>query len=302
MSHEIRTPMNGMLGMAQLMRRSLPQSIAITPFAHEDDLVVMADPHQLENALLNLALNARDAMPNGGELRIESSSETLDAAAAADIEAEPGDYVQITVSDNGIGMDVGTLTRVFEPFFTTKQFGAGSGLGMSMVYGFVKQSGGGVLLRSRQARGTSVALLLPRTRQMPRGAESPQPALPREDVRGQLVLLVEDNPEVRKVARLLLTDLGYPVLEAENALEAADMIENIPDIAILLSDIVMPGGMDGAALARFARRFRPAMRIVLVSGYAKGLEDDDAEIHGFRFLPKPFTREALAQALRDTLG
>ena len=103
-------------GMAQLMRRSLPQSIAITPFAHEDDLVVMADPHQLENALLNLALNARDAMPNGGELRIESSSETLDAAAAADIEAEPGDYVQITVSDNGIGMDVGTLTRVFEPF------------------------------------------------------------------------------------------------------------------------------------------------------------------------------------------
>jgi CheY-like chemotaxis protein len=121
-------------------------------------------------------------------------------------------------------------------------------------------------------------------------------------VRGQLVLLVEDNPEVRKVARLLLTDLGYPVLEAENALEAADMIENIPDITILLSDIVMPGGMDGAALARFARRFRPAMRIVLVSGYAKGLEDDDAEIHGFRFLPKPFTREALAQALRDTLG
>ncbi len=294
---------NGLIrGMAQLMRRSLPQSIAITPFAHEDDLVVMADPHQLENALLNLALNARDAMPNGGELRIESSSETLDAAAAADIEAEPGDYVQITVSDNGIGMDVGTLTRVFEPFFTTKQFGAGSGLGMSMVYGFVKQSGGGVLLRSRQARGTSVALLLPRTRQMPRGAESPQPALPREDVRGQLVLLVEDNPEVRKVARLLLTDLGYPVLEAENALEAADMIENIPDITILLSDIVMPGGMDGAALARFARRFRPAMRIVLVSGYAKGLEDDDAEIHGFRFLPKPFTREALAQALRDTLG
>ena len=120
---------------------------------------------------------------------------------------------------------------------------------------------------------------------MPRGAESPQPALPREDVRGQLVLLVEDNPEVRKVARLLLTDLGYPVLEAENALEAADMIENIPDITILLSDIVMPGGMDGAALARFARRFRPAMRIVLVSGYAKGLEDDDAEIHGFRFCP-----------------
>jgi CheY-like chemotaxis protein len=147
-----------------------------------------------------------------------------------------------------------------------------------------------------------VALLLPRTRQTPRDAERPQAATSREDGRGQLVLLVEDNPEVRKVARLLLTDLGYPVLEAENALEAADMIENIPDIAILLSDIVMPGGMDGAALARFARRFRPAMRIVLVSGYAKGLEDDDAEIHGFRFLPKPFTREALAQALRDTLG
>ncbi|AQR63869.1 hybrid sensor histidine kinase/response regulator [Aquaspirillum sp. LM1] len=287
-------------GMAQLMRRSLPQSITITPFAHEDDLIVMADPHQLENALLNLALNARDAMPNGGELRIESSGEQLNAEDAADIEAAPGEYVQITVSDNGIGMDVGTLTRVFEPFFTTKQFGMGSGLGMSMVYGFVKQSGGGILLRSRQARGTTVALLLPRTRQTPRDAERPQ-VTPPCDGRGQLVLLVEDNPEVRKVVRLLLTDMGYPVLEAENGLEAADMIENIPDIAILLSDIVMPGGMDGTALARFARRFRPAMRIVLVSGYAKGLEDGDAETHGFRFLSKPFTREALANALQDTL-
>ncbi|MEZ5627094.1 MAG: response regulator [Rhodocyclaceae bacterium] len=212
-------------------------------------------------------------MPNGGELRIESSLETLDASAADELEVPPGDYVQITIADNGTGMDGTVLARVFEPFFTTKKFGMGSGLGMAMVYGFVKQSGGAIRIRSRQAVGTQVALLLP---QAPAGSQSdpaPRPAEPFDiDLRGRVVLLVEDDPEVRKVVRTQLASLECTVLEAENGHEAADLVENVPAIAMVLSDVVMPGGMDGWALARFVRRFRPEIPMILMSGYAEAGE------------------------------
>src|SRR5690606_35180017 len=158
------------LDMARMIRRSLPSTITVSTASRDVDLRALVDPNQLESALLNLALNARDAMPNGGELRIECSLECIEGAAAADLELPPGCYVQITVADNGTGMDGATLARVFEPFFTTKTFGLGSGLGMAMVYGFIKQSGGGVRIRSRQAVGTTVSLLLP---QAPRAAAAP---------------------------------------------------------------------------------------------------------------------------------
>lgn len=286
------------LNMAQLIRRSLPESLAIITAAHTPELVAMVDPHQLENALLNLALNARDAMPNGGELRIEAAAETLTPEAAADIEAAPGDYVQITVSDNGMGMDGSTLARVFEPFFTTKQFGLGSGLGMSMVYGFVRQSGGGVRIRSRQARGTSVVLLLPCA--LPavdsdHPGSSPGSEASTHHSHRPLILLVEDDLEVRKIVRMQLTELGYPVLEAENAQEALQIIEHVEDISILLSDIVMPGGMDGRALAHLTRRLRPQIRIILMSGYAQGLALEEL---GFPFLSKPFSEADLWAAMQ----
>ncbi|HNH18117.1 PAS-domain containing protein, partial [Zoogloea sp.] len=186
------------LGMSKLIRRSLPGTIAVSTESREPCLVALVDEHQLENALLNLALNARDAMPNGGELRIESSLETLSPSAAADLEVPPGPYVQIAVTDNGMGMDGSTLARVFEPFFTTKQFGMGSGLGMSMVYGFVKQSGGGVRIRSRQARGTTVALLLPWVEDTADSEVVPVGAPVSEaDLAGKLVLLAEDDADVR---------------------------------------------------------------------------------------------------------
>ena len=289
------------LGMSKLIRRSLPSTIAVSTASREPCLVAMVDAHQLENALLNLALNARDAMPNGGELRIESSLEHLNIHAAADLEVPPGDYVQIAVTDNGMGMDGSTLARVFEPFFTTKQFGMGSGLGMSMVYGFTKQSGGGVRIRSRQARGTTVALLLPRVDEA-----QPEAALPagREvdaaDLAGKLVLLAEDDADVRSVVRMQLAELGCAVVEAENGAEAADMVENIPAIALVISDVVMPGVMDGRALARFVKRFRPDLPMVLMSGFAEsgfhagGLDPDP----GPPLLAKPFSRDKLLAALR----
>jgi CheY-like chemotaxis protein len=250
-------------------------------------------------------------MPNGGELRIECSLECIEGAAAADLELPPGCYVQITVADNGTGMDSATLTRVFEPFFTTKKFGLGSGLGMAMVSGFIKQSGGGVRIRSRQAVGTTVSLLLP---QAPReivalpaqGAVSASErgtalAAPARPLEGRLVLLVEDDDKVRDVVRKQLSALGCAVLEAESGHEAADMVENIPAIALVLSDIVMPGGMDGRALARFVRRFRPELPVVLMSGYADkvfaGREDADMPVLG-----KPFTQERLVDALSAAIA
>jgi len=286
------------LGMSKLIRRSLPGTIAVSTASREPCLVALVDAHPLENALLNLALNARDAMPNGGELRIESSLEQLSPAAAADLEVLPGDYVQIAVSDNGMGMDGSTMARVFEPFFTTKQFGSGSGLGLSMVYGFVKQSGGGVRIRSRQARGTTVALLLPSV------AEAEQPdTLPaggrvhEADLAGKLVLLAEDDADVRAVVRMQLAELGCAVVEAESGAEAADMVENIPAIALVISDVVMPGTMDGRALARFVRRFRPGLPVVLMSGFAETRADllDEPDLP---LLSKPFSRDKLLAALR----
>ena len=288
------------LGMSKLIRRSLPSTIAVSTASREPCLVAMVDAHQLENALLNLALNARDAMPNGGELRIESSLEHLGVHAAADLEVPPGDYVQIAVTDNGMGMDGSTLARVFEPFFTTKQFGMGSGLGMSMVYGFTKQSGGGVRIRSRQARGTTVALLLPRIEEAETQATLPAGRhVAAADLAGKLVLLAEDDADVRSVVRMQLSELGCAVVEAENGSEAADMVENIPAIALVISDVVMPGAMDGRALARFVRRFRPELPMVLMSGFAEsefhpgGLDPE----HDLPLLAKPFSRDKLLAAL-----
>ncbi len=302
------------LDMARMIRRSLPSTITISTASRDVDLRALVDPNQLESALLNLALNARDAMPNGGELRIECSLECIEGAAAADLELPPGCYVQIAVADNGTGMDSATLTRVFEPFFTTKKFGLGSGLGMAMVYGFIKQSGGGVRIRSRQAVGTTVSLLLPQApgEAMPGASASTTWSVADassgaavggagRSLEGRLVLLVEDDDKVRDVVRKQLSALGCAVLEAESGHEAADMVENIPAIALVLSDIVMPGGMDGRALARFVRRFRPGLPVVLMSGYADkaatGLEDSALPVLG-----KPFTQERLLEALHAAIA
>ncbi len=297
------------LDMARMIRRSLPSTITVSTASRDVDLRALVDPNQLESALLNLALNARDAMPNGGELRIECSLECIEGAAAADLELPPGCYVQITVADNGTGMDGATLARVFEPFFTTKKFGLGSGLGMAMVYGFIKQSGGGVRIRSRQAVGTTVSLLLPQAPRaaadtVPAGEGGHAPVAPgarRRPFEGRLVLLVEDDDKVRDVVRKQLSALGCAVLEAESGHEAADMVENIPAIALVLSDIVMPGGMDGRALARFVRRFRPELPVVLMSGYADkamaGREDADMPVLG-----KPFTQERLVEVLSAAIA
>jgi len=289
--------------MAKLIRRSLPESIALHPPSGEGVLLARVDPNQLDSALLNLVLNARDAMPQGGTIRIGLEPLRLAGEEAEAHELPPGDYVAIVVSDDGLGMDGATQARVFEPFFTTKPFGKGSGLGLAMVYGFVRQSGGCVRIDSTPGAGTSVSLLLPALPAETALLEAPaDPAGPLGNP-DRLVLLVEDDPEVRRIVRMQLIDLGYPVLEAENGPEALSIIENVPDIAILLSDVVMPGGIDGRELARRARRQRPEMRIVLMSGYAYGNPDDDggpAAEPALPMLGKPFEKRQLAAILQTS--
>lgn len=279
--------------LAKLVRRSLPESISVSTDLGGASIHTLVDPGQLESALLNFALNSRDAMPQGGRLHIAARAVELDADAAA-FDVKPGRYVLIEVADNGCGMDAETLARACEPFFTTKRLGLGSGLGLAMAYGFAKQSGGGVTIHSQPGQGTTVLLVLPQA------TPEPEANLPGEDSDlphgGELVLLVEDEPNVRRVVRQQLIDLGHPVIEAENGRQALDMIDQILDIAIVVSDVIMPGGLNGRQLAETVLERHPAMRIVLMSGYT-----DEAAAEGANDLPvlaKPFVRQDLAHALQ----
>ena len=281
-------------GMNQLLSRSLTERIAIRLALPADKLYALVDPHQLESALLNLAINARDAMPEGGKLTISVAHRPVSRSLALLVEVPAGDYVQFDVTDNGAGIAPEVLPRVFEPFFTTKAFGAGSGLGLAMVYGFIRQSGGNIRILSTPGTGTSVRFIVPMTAPPAPAASPTRQHTTAKTNTNRLVLLVEDEPEVRKVIRQQLTELGYPVLEAANGLEAAAMLEAVEDIALLVSDTVMPG-MGGRELATLARRLHPQLPILLITGYATA--DAPAAAPDIPTLRKPFERAALASAI-----
>jgi PAS domain S-box-containing protein len=284
-----------------LLRRSLPESITLRTLFQHTPLYALTDPHQLENALLNLTLNARDAMTTGGELRIDVDWRTIRGDDAASMEIGTGDYVAIAVSDTGEGMDATTLTHALDPFFTTKGFGSGSGLGLSMVYGFVRQSGGHLRLSSTKGRGTEVVLLLPRCAG---AAAHDDEEMPPSESAGKrcLVLLVEDDAEVRKVVRRQLTHLGYPVIEAQDGEEALRVLDSVADIKLVISDIVTPGAVHGRLLADRVQQSRPDIKVLLMSGYpmdeslAGGNSGEDQDL-----LHKPFSREELAVAIERRL-
>ena len=284
--------------VGRLVRRSLPESLRLDIDAGSAPLWAWIDSHQLQNALLNLILNARDATQSRGTVRVHACSAALDQTAAAELQVQAGAYIRIEVIDDGSGMDPKTLARVFEPFFTTKKAGLGTGLGMAMVYGFIKQSDGAISVASQVGQGTTVTLWLPASELSsdfaPAALEPPRDAA--RSAQG-LALLVEDDPDVRKVARRFLLELGFTVIEAENGIEAKQILEQTPGIALLLSDVVMPGGVDGRALAAFARERCGVPRVVLMSGHAPELERPiDLAI-----LPKPFTRLQLAALIEGAL-
>ncbi len=281
--------------LLSMSRHSLPKAIRVSRETAPGDLHTCVDPQQLEHALLNLVLNARDAMPEGGSLMVRTASLLILNTEADELEVTPGRYVELRIEDTGAGMDQATLARAVEPFFTTKDFGSGSGLGLSMVYGFAKQSGGALHIRSTPGIGTVVTLLLPAS-----SAPTQREAVRFPDARpgsSRLVLLVEDDADVRTVIRRQLTEIGHMVMEASSGDEALAIIDSVPAISILVSDIVMPGAMDGRRLALLAKRRRPALRVVLVTGYAEGLGGQTDGYRPFSVLRKPCTKEELGAAI-----
>lgn len=287
-------------GMAQLLRQSLGASIEVAFDLPGALWPVRADPHQLENAILNLAINGRDAMPGGGRLEIAVRHARIDDAyALRRPDAAPGDYVVISVADNGHGMRPEVVERAFEPFFTTKDIGQGSGMGLSMVYGLVRQSGGHAEIDSRVGGGTTVRLFLPRSTDV--DAEAAREAPTRADVPTgtERVLVVEDDSDVRRFAANALRGLGYDVVEAAGGRAALSVLKHEDGVALLLTDVMMPGGLSGPDLAHRARRRRPELRVLFMSGYPDEAVSSAGE--PAPLLAKPFQKEELARAVRRVL-
>jgi len=287
----------------ELVRRTLGEGIDITTDFPESLWPTMVDPSQLETAILNLAINARDAMPSGGSLGIVCGNRLVDAKESREIGGiVPGEYVTVRVSDSGVGMTREVLRQVFEPFFTTKDVGKGSGLGLSMVYGFAEQSGGTVTIESEPYMGTSVTIYLPK-------AESEKPDLRDETLihrfmpgGDECILVVDDEEDVRETVISLLHELGYKTLEASNGPEALEVVRDGPQIDLLLSDVRMPGGLYGPALARQVRSLRPDIKVMFTSGFAESQTIQREEwVSGAEMLKKPYKNEELALKMRQLL-
>ncbi|MBX4952121.1 PAS domain S-box protein [Rhizobium binae] len=292
-------------GFSELLRRTLGEAIEFRTIVTGTDNKALVDSSQLQNALLNLVLNARDAMPRGGRVSIEISRVKLDVDYAKMYpEVRTGDYVLVSVTDTGSGMTDEVKQRAFEPFFTTKGLGAGTGLGLSMVYGFAKQSGGYIQLYSEIDRGTSVRVFLPAGHKGvdssgETGAEErTQPGIPGG---AEKILIVEDDPRVRRVAVSRLVDAGYTVVEASDGHQALQRLDEHPDIALLFTDIVMPGGMPGDELADIVRSQNPDIKVLFTSGYAEPtIAGRELALSG-NWLKKPYTARELAARLRKLL-
>jgi PAS domain S-box-containing protein len=285
----------------RLLRRLLGEDIEVSLNLGADVWPVTADPAQLEASLANLATNARDAMPRGGRLIIETQNRYLDADyAATHAEVAPGDFVMIEVSDTGLGMKPEMLSQIFEPFFTTKEAGKGTGLGLSMVFGFLKQSGGHVNVYSEPGVGTTFRLYLPRATAEGTVRDAAD-ARPLARGAGEIILLVEDNTGMRRIAQRQLRDLGYRVLECDRAATALETLQREP-VDLLLTDIVMPGGLDGVELSRIAHERWPRLKIILTSGFPQARVEGDGEVAAtMTLLSKPYHKEELATALRTAL-
>jgi CheY-like chemotaxis protein len=291
--------------MAELLQRTLGEAISLETVSGAGLWKAQADQSELENALLNLAVNARDAMPGGGRLTIETGNASLDDAYVEAL-AEPvpaGQYVLVAVSDTGCGMDAETLNRIFEPFFTTKEVGKGTGLGLSQVYGFVRQSGGHVRVYSEVGEGTTIKIYLPRYL----GDDANAPAgnslsVVNSDGGHETILVVEDHDDLRAFSCGVLRELGYNVLEAINGRAALDVLQAHDGVDLLFTDVVLPDGMDGRMLANEAERRRPGIKVLYTTGYTRNAIVHNGRLDaGVDLLSKPFTYEALAAKVRRLL-
>jgi PAS domain S-box-containing protein len=290
-------------GMSDLLRRTLGEQVTVETVLGGGVWRAHADPNQLELAILNLAVNSRDAMPNGGKLTIETANVYLDEKyASLQTEVLPGKYVMIAVTDTGEGMTADVVARAFDPFFTTKDVGHGTGLGLSQVYGFVKQSRGHVKIYSEVGEGTTIKIYLPRAHSALAAEDAAIDDVPVSGAAHETILVVEDDADVRTYSCESLRELGYNVLEAETGQAGLDLLERHPDVRVLFTDIGLPGGLNGRQLAERAVKLRPDLKVLFTTGYAR-----NAIVHGGRLDPgvelltKPFTQAALAAKLRDII-
>ena len=290
-------------GMSEMIHRTLGETISVETVLGAGLWRAEADPNELEASILNLAVNARDAMPNGGRLTLETGNAHIDESyVTAHREVLPGQYVVISVTDTGVGMDADTVAKAFEPFFTTKPVGRGTGLGLSQVYGFVKQSGGHVKIYSEVGQGTTVKLYLPRVGANPAEGDAGEQQLLPEAGPEETVLVLEDDPDVRSYSAEILRELGYRVLEAHDGPSALRTLEQHPRVDLLFTDVVLPGGVTGAQVAAQAKASRPRLKVLFTTGYAR-----NAIIHhgrldkGVQLITKPSSFNDLAGKVRDML-
>jgi PAS domain S-box-containing protein len=291
-------------GIEELVRRTVGPAIAVETVLAVGLWPCFCDPNQLENAVLNLCINARDAMPGGGRLTIETANSWVDDAAARERDLAKGQYVAVCVTDTGIGMAPDVIARAFDPFFTTKPIGKGTGLGLSMIYGFAKQSGGQARIYSEVGKGTTVKIYLPRhAGTMADESASPDLAdIPRAGA-GEIVLVVDDEPTVRMLVSDTLAELGYASIEAGDGASGLKVLESGARIDLLITDVGLPGGMNGRQMADAARKGRPGLKVLFITGYAENAVIGNGHLEpGMHVLSKPFAMETLASRIKAIIA
>ena len=286
-----------------LIQRTVGPAVRIEVISDKGVWPALVDPSQLENALLNLCINARDAMPDGGHITIETANIWLDAGAARELDLAEGHYASMSVKDTGSGMPPEVIARAFEPFFTTKPLGQGTGLGLSMIYGFAQQSGGQARIRSEVGKGTTVSVYLPRYDGdvLTDEAFMHQPDLPRSAL-GETVLIVDDEPTIRMLLTDILTELGYTPIEAIDGNAGLNVLQSNIHIDLLVTDVGLPGGMNGRQMADAARVSRPDLKVLFITGYAENTILGDGYLApGMSLLTKPFSMDTVAERIRSMI-
>ena len=289
--------------MEELIRRTVGPGVAVEVVAAGGLWTTLVDPNQLENALLNLCVNARDAMPSGGRLTIETGNKWLDERAARERDLSPGQYVSLCVSDSGAGMAPEVAARAFDPFFTTKPIGMGTGLGLSMVYGFARQSNGHARIYSEPGQGALVCLYLPRHHAEAESADEPaiRAAAPRAE-QGETVLVVDDEPTVRMLVTEVLEDLGYTAIEAADGAAGLQVLQSGARVDLLITDVGLPG-MNGRQVADAGRAVRPGLKVLFITGYAENAVLSHGHLApGMHVMTKPFAMEALAKRIKNLIS
>jgi PAS domain S-box-containing protein len=290
-------------GLEELVRRTMGPSIEVEVVGASGVWPILVDPNQLENAILNLCINSRDAMPNGGKLTIETANKWLDQRAARQQDLPEGQYVSVCVTDTGTGMPPDVVAKAFDPFFTTKPLGSGTGLGLSMVYGFARQSGGHVRVYSEVGQGTTMCIYLPRHNADASGEEEPQISSRLESAgEGEVVLVIDDEPTIRMLIGELLADSGYAVIEAPDGPAGLKVLESNARIDLLITDVGLPGGMNGRQVADAARVSRPNLKVLFITGYAENAVVGNGRLEKGMFVTtKPFKMDSLAARIREII-